>query len=142
MKIFLSSILFLFLFDSSAKDIICKRLDSTHPYAKKSRRKVRVGDEFKYIYQMNMDLYEKKPILQGKIIISGLQFLEKSYKLDPLKDITCDLSNGILICPKRPVSVVSIFLCKFFPTFKPRQRLLKSDWVTLPMNFHPQAYHC
>lgn len=103
-KIFLSSILFLCLFDSGAKDIICKRLDSTHPYAKKSRRKVRVGDEYKYIYQMNMDLYEKKPILQGKIIISGLQFLEKSYKLDPLKDITCDLSNGILICPKRPVS--------------------------------------
>ncbi len=103
-KIFLSSILFLFLFDSGAKDIICKRLDSSHTYAKRSRRKVRVGDEYKYIDQMNMDLYEKKPILQGKIIISGLQFLEESYKLDPLKDITCDLSNGILICPKRPVS--------------------------------------
>ncbi len=103
-KIYLSSILFLFLFDSGAKDIICKRLDSSHPYAKRSRRKVRVGNEYKYIYKMDEDLYEKKPILQGRIIISRLQFLEESYGLDPLKDITCDLSNGILICPKRPVS--------------------------------------
>lgn len=126
-KIYLSSILFLFLFDSGAKDIICKRLDSSHPYAKRSRHKKRVGKEYKSYYQMNRNLYEKKPILQGKIILSHLKSLEESYKLDPLKDITCDLNNGVLICPKRPVSNSRIGTQGFIFPFNDVQALKNVD---------------
>jgi hypothetical protein len=39
-------------------------------------------------------------------------------------------------------AVLSNFLCKLVFTLKPRKGFLKSNWVSLPVNFHSQTNHC
>ena len=68
-------------------------------------------------------------------------FIEKLIALVPTPRMNLIRYHGVL-GPNSKLRVVSTILCKLFPTLKPRQGLLKRNRVSLPINFHPQTYHC